>query len=107
RLSYGLYARSHLYCSGNVGLPHSSYSVTVIGSDASFIVLTTSTNGTLTIAAFTRSGLRFSTAPINNPPALPPSIVIFCGDEYLCATSQSAHAMKSVNVFILFTSRPC
>ena len=36
----------YLYCSRTCGLPHSSYSPTVSGSDASSIVLSTSTNGT-------------------------------------------------------------
>ena len=59
---------------GTFGLPHSSNSPTVSGSDSSSIVLITSTNGTRSTAARNSSGRMLSTAPIRSPPALPPSM---------------------------------
>ena len=41
---------------------------------SSSMVVTTSTNGTPATAAWHRSGAKFSTAPINSPPALLPMI---------------------------------
>ena len=55
------------------GFPHSSNSPVVSGILSSNIVDITSTNGTAEITPFQRSGLMFITAPINNPPALPPA----------------------------------
>src|SRR4051812_12506202 len=46
RLSYGEYERMYLYARASLGLPHSRYSPTVSGSDASSIVVITSTKGT-------------------------------------------------------------
>src|SRR5438094_975460 len=57
------------------GLPHSMYSLVVSGSDASSIVLITSTNGTCATTALNRSGRMFVTAPMSRPPADPPSII--------------------------------
>src|SRR5262249_56194496 len=53
-LSYGEYDRMQRYASASFGLPHSSYSITVSGSDASSIVFTTSTNGTSATTARNR-----------------------------------------------------
>src|SRR5207247_11166858 len=71
-LSYGEYCRIYAYCSGIRGLPHCSHSCAVSGSDASSIVLITSTNGTSATTARNRSGRMLTTAPIKSPPALPP-----------------------------------
>ena len=62
------------YCSRIFGLPHSSNSPTVRGSDSSSMVLITSTKGTRSTAAAQQSGRRLSTAPMSRPPALPPSM---------------------------------
>src|ERR1041385_630437 len=48
----------------------------------------------------------FVTAPMSSPPALPPVMISFDGFVYLCLTSASAAAMKSVNVFFLVIMRP-
>src|SRR2546425_958915 len=88
------------------GLPHSSNSPTVSGSDGSSIVLSTSTNGTRRTAAVQRSGRMFSTAPSRRPPALPPSITSRSCAVEPWQTRSSAHAMKSVNVLRFLRSRP-
>ena len=66
----------------------------------------TSTNGTWRIAARKRSGLRFTTAPIRSPPALPPWIAIRSFAATFAATSASAQATKSVKVFFFDIIRP-
>src|SRR5688572_31868352 len=93
------------YAGLSFGLPHSMYSLVVSGNVASSIVLSTSTNGTCDTTALNRSGRRLLTTPINNPPALPPSITSRSLEVYFILTSASALAMKSVNVFILFIMR--
>ena len=59
------------------------YSLVVSGSDASSIVLITSTNGTCATTALNRSGRMLTTAPISRPPALPPWITSRSGDGVL------------------------
>ena len=59
------------------------YSLVVSGSDASSIVLITSTNGTCATTALNRSGRMLVTAPISRPPAEPPSIIRRSRDVYL------------------------
>src|SRR5215831_19135470 len=105
-LSYGEYARIHLYCSAILGLPHSSNSPTVSGSDSSSMVFITSTNGTCASTPLNRSGRRFMHAPIRSPPALPPWITSPSLRATFCRISSSPQAMKSVKVFILFFMRP-
>ena len=48
-----------------------------------------------------------ATAPINNPPALPPSATRFSGRVTSVATRWRATAMKSVKVFFFSSSLPC
>src|SRR5262245_40532846 len=76
RFVYGQYDRMYSYSSRTFGFPHSSNSPTVRGSVVSSMVFTTSTNGTLRIAARQSVGRRLTTAPMRRPPALPPSITI-------------------------------
>ena len=87
-------------------MPHSSYSITVSGIVASSIVVTTSTNGTSATTAAKRSGRMLTTAPISNPPALPPLMARRSGAVYPAATRCSATAMKSVKVFRFRSSFP-
>ena len=61
------------------GLPHSSYSNVVRGIDGSDIVVKTSTKGTPDSIPLYSSGSKFTTAPINKPPALPPLAKTFSG----------------------------
>ena len=96
----------YAYCSLTFGLPHSSNSPTVRGSDSSSIVLMTSTKGTRAMTAWKRSGRMFVTAPMRSPPAEPPSMTNSSFDVYLSAISASATAMKSVNVFFFDIIRP-
>src|ERR671921_2574597 len=55
-LSYGEYVFRYAYSAGTRGLPHCSHSCAVSGSEASSIVLMTSTNGTSATIALNRSG---------------------------------------------------
>src|SRR4051812_1248027 len=71
-LSWGEYCRMYLNSAAFLGLPHSSNSPVVNGSDSSSMVLSTSTKGTQATTAWNRSGRRLVTAPIKRPPALPP-----------------------------------
>ena len=57
------------------------YSLVVSGSEASSIVLITSTNGTCATTALNRSGRMLATAPISRPPALPPWITSRSGER--------------------------
>ena len=70
------------------------------------MVFTTSTNGTSATTARKRSGRRLATAPIRSPPALPPMIASRSGAVNPSATRCSAAAMKSVNVWRLWSSLP-
>ena len=71
------------------------------GSDSSYIVLITSTNGTWRAAALQRSGRMLIVAPINRPPAEPPEIAILSRVVQPEYTNSSAQAAKSVKVFRL------
>src|SRR5262245_56252915 len=87
------------------GLPHSSHSVTVSGSDGSRIEVSTSTNGTCATIPCTDDGARLATAPMSSPPADPPRATMrdaVVKPDDRCA----AHAMKSVNVLRLCMSLP-
>src|SRR5215468_4750641 len=88
------------------GLPHSSHSVTVSGSDGSRIEVSTSTNGTCATIPYTDDGARLATAPISSPPADPPRATILSAVVKPELTRNVAHAMKSVNVLRLCMSLP-
>src|SRR5215468_10482366 len=88
------------------GLPHSSHSVTVNGSEGSRIELSASTNGTCATMPENASGARLATAPISRPPAEPPRATSRPGEVQPVLARCRAHATKSVNVFLLVSSLP-
>ena len=105
--SYGEYDFMYPYTSGSSsGLPHSSHSVTVSGSDGSRIVLSASTNGTSATNPPNASGARFATAPTSSPPADPPRATTRSGAVQPTLTRCRAQATKSVNVFFLVSILP-
>src|ERR1700692_4949525 len=83
--------------SASFGFPHSSYSATVRGREASSIGFLTSPNGTCDSTTRNRSGRSLTTAPISNPPALPPSIATLSFAPYPFATNCSVTAMQYEN----------
>ena len=88
------------------GLPHSSHSVTVSGSDGSRMLLSASTNGTSATTPANASGAWLATAPMSRPPAEPPRATRCRGEVQPAAARCWAHATKSENVFCLAISRP-
>ncbi len=88
------------------GLPHSSHSVTVSGSDGSRMVLSTSTNGTSATMPANASGAWLATAPMSRPPADPPRATSRSGEVHPTENRCAAQATKSVNVFFFAISLP-
>ncbi len=70
------------------------------------MVVSTSTNGTCATMPPKACGARFTTAPISRPPADPPRATSRDGAVQPSLTRCSAHATKSVNVFVLRSSFP-
>ena len=70
------------------------------------MVFITSTNGTAEWTARNKSGRKLTTAPMSNPPALPPSITRRSGAEMWFFTNHSAQSTKSVKVFFLRINMP-
>src|SRR5262245_991748 len=88
------------------GLPHSSHSSTVSGSDGSRIVFNGSTKGTSATMPVNALGAMFATAPMSRPPAEPPRAISRAAEVQPDATRCSEHATKSVNVFFFASSLP-
>src|SRR5690606_34414589 len=105
--SYGAYDFMYAYTSADSsGLPHSSHSVTVSGSDGSSMELSGSTNGTSATMPANSSGAMFATAPMSRPPAEPPRATVRSGEVQPVLARCRAHAMKSVKVLRLASSLP-
>src|SRR5919107_201110 len=97
--SYGLYDLMYWYTSADSsGLPHSSHSVTVSGSDGSRMDVSGSTNGTCATMPAKASGATFAIAPMNRPPAEPPRATSRSAAVHEPLTSARAQATKSVKV---------
>ena len=80
--------------------------MTVNGSDGSRIDVSGSTNGTLARMPANSSGARLATAPISNPPALPPSATIRSAAVTPVSIKCFAHETKSVKVFFFVSVLP-
>lgn len=65
-----------------------------------------STNGTFARIPANSSGARFATAPINRPPALPPSATSRSGPVTPASIRCRAQATKSVKVFFFASVLP-
>ena len=74
--------------------------------EGSNIVVTTSTNGTSAIAPFHKLGSMLTTAPINNPPALPPEQNNILDFVYPLDIKNFPASIKSKNVFFLLNNFP-
>src|SRR5262245_1264522 len=97
----------YAYTSGSPrGLPHSSHSVTVSGSDGSRMVFSASTNGTCATIPANASGARLATAPMSSPPAEPPRATRPGGAVQPAFARCRAHATKSVKVFFFDSNLP-